>query len=254
MPERDFTVAEALGAYVAVLFLLLAVATLLSALYPGGSSLVGIASAQLIIGAVPLGWAALRHRGRVAQALDLRLPTPRALAAGVLCGASVWYLSWRLVAPLGHWLFGNRGELEHLQNTVAQTPLLWVLLAASLAPAVCEELLLRGLVLRALRPRIGAVLAVVISAMLFSALHLNLVQLLPTFVFGLLLGYAALRGGLIVSMIMHALNNAIALLLASGRLDQVGQQLFDAVEVAGPVAALLCSTGLVLLSTRPMRW
>lgn len=221
----------------------------------GGRSvgLAGLAAVQLaIIGGVPVAFSLARHRRRVAAALGLHAPSARAIAGALLCGGSFWYLNWQLVAPLGEWLFGNRDELRHLEAAVTTAPLVWVLLAVAVVPAVCEELLMRGLILRALRPRIGAALAVVASAVLFSLLHLTLIQLLPTLAFGLLLGYATVHSGVVSSMLMHLVNNAMALFLAT---TSLGSRAADpgAGLLLFPAAAFFCIVGLVLLRSRTNR-
>lgn len=87
---------------------------------------------------------------------------------------------------------------------------LLVVLAISLAPAVCEETLFRGAALSGLRARIGAPGAVILTAVLFGIFHLTIYKLLATALIGLALGYLVVRTGSILSgMLMHALNNGM---------------------------------------------
>jgi membrane protease YdiL (CAAX protease family) len=78
-------------------------------------------------------------------------------------------------------------------------------------PAICEELLFRGVVLNGLK-HLGAVPAVVLSAALFMLFHQNPQQVIHQFVLGLILGYVVLRTGSIwTGVLVHFTNNFIAL-------------------------------------------
>lgn len=83
-----------------------------------------------------------------------------------------------------------------------------------LAP-LAEEVVFRGAVLRALlRWNRGPWVAIVISALLFSAAHLNPAQLPHTFLVGLLLGWLYYRtDSIIPGMVYHWVNNSIAYVL-----------------------------------------
>jgi len=91
--------------------------------------------------------------------------------------------------------------------------LLLMLLVVGLLPAVTEELLLRGVILPALR-RFGDGFAVTCAAALFALLHQNMEQAPMAFVSGLALGWVYVRSGRLVSpMLVHLWNNAAAVLL-----------------------------------------
>ena len=81
-----------------------------------------------------------------------------------------------------------------------------------LAPFL-EEILFRGLILRALRPY-GCPFAVIFSCLLFSLFHMNLVQLAPPFLIGLVLCMVTLLSdSLWPAICCHMANNLVALLL-----------------------------------------
>lgn len=95
------------------------------------------------------------------------------------------------------------------------TTLLTNLFLVALIPAVGEELVFRGIIQREvhLYTKNGWV-AVFISAFIFSALHMQFGGFIPRFALGLVLGWIFLRtGNLILSMVMHFANNALALFL-----------------------------------------
>ena len=86
------------------------------------------------------------------------------------------------------------------------------LLTVALVPAVCEELVCRGLLLATLRRRLPVLLAISLSALIFAAMHLSLLRAAPTLVLGLVLAAVRVRtGSLWPPMVIHLLNNAFAL-------------------------------------------
>lgn len=86
-------------------------------------------------------------------------------------------------------------------------PLLMIIYAVVLAP-VGEELIFRGVTLRAARKAMPFWLANILQALLFGIFHMNIMQGLYTFVFGLILGYVCVKGGSIYySILLHLLYN-----------------------------------------------
>ena len=142
----------------------------------------------------------------------LRAPPARSVLAALLLGPSAGVV----VLTLVHYLAPTP---ERFARAMSEALLLdgkplWVLiLALGVTPAICEELLFRGLVFAGFR-RLGPAAAVLLSALLFAFAHASIYRLLPTFTLGALLGYARLRSGSIVpGMILHGLNNGLAIAL-----------------------------------------
>lgn len=153
--------------------------------------------------------------------LQLHRPAPRALLAGVLLvgGATplAWIIGWlqSFVIPV------PPGMEEALRELVtAHTPgrLAWLLVAVALTPALCEEAVFRGVLLSATR-RLPAWRALLLNGVVFGAFHLSFesaVRFLPTAWVGIVIAWAVLRGGSVwIGVLMHFLNNASIVLLAS---------------------------------------
>jgi membrane protease YdiL (CAAX protease family) len=99
----------------------------------------------------------------------------------------------------------------------------WVWLALALAPALSEELLFRGFLQRLLASRWPAALAVLGSAAVFGAAHLDLVQGVAAFVLGSYLGALTARAGsLRPAILSHAANNSLAVAGSAGLLPEIG--------------------------------
>jgi membrane protease YdiL (CAAX protease family) len=74
----------------------------------------------------------------------------------------------------------------------------------------------------------GATMGVVITGVLFGAFHLDIYRFVPTAVLGIFLSIVALRGGLYLAMIAHAVNNGFAFLWMRHLMIQVEKSGGDA--------------------------
>jgi membrane protease YdiL (CAAX protease family) len=85
--------------------------------------------------------------------------------------------------------------------------LLFTLFVALVGPLI-EEIFFRGFAYQAFRTRFGVTRAMLLSAFVFAALHLNLVAFVPIFLLGLALSYLYERtGSLVAPMTVHMLHN-----------------------------------------------
>jgi hypothetical protein len=90
-------------------------------------------------------------------------------------------------------------------------------------PGLGEELLFRGIIQKELLGKINNPhVAILITSILFSAFHFQVTGFIPKLMIGMVLGYAYyLSGSLILSMILHVINNSFAtigLYLAGGQI------------------------------------
>ena len=85
----------------------------------------------------------------------------------------------------------------------------------ALIPAIGEELLFRGVLLRLLKEMTKSThLAVIISALLFSAIHLQFYGFFPRFLLGLILGYSfVISQNLWAPIFLHFVNNASSVII-----------------------------------------
>jgi len=93
------------------------------------------------------------------------------------------------------------------------TELIVGLLFVAVLPGVCEEMLHRGLLLRAYEKR-GSYKAVVIVAIFFGIFHMDVTNFLGPVFLGLIIGYYVIRtNSIFAGMLAHFLNNAISELI-----------------------------------------
>ena len=92
----------------------------------------------------------------------------------------------------------------------------WVaFISVAIYAPLFEEWLCRGLILRGLLQKTNPAVAILVSAAFFSLIHGNLWQAVPAFGMGLLFGYVYYRtGSLKLTMLMHFVNNAMALFIS----------------------------------------
>jgi sodium transport system permease protein len=89
------------------------------------------------------------------------------------------------------------------------------LLVIAVLPAVCEEIVFRGVLLTSLAARIGPGLAVYLTAGVFGLIHFDPIRLLFTFVLGLVLGALRVRtGSLWPPVVVHLTLNTLTFLIA----------------------------------------
>ncbi|HEX7843624.1 MAG TPA: CPBP family intramembrane glutamic endopeptidase [Kofleriaceae bacterium] len=204
-----------------------------------------LVAAQLALAAVPAGMMSILRPERPLAALGLRGARPRFFVAAIAIGATAWYLNLWLAAALPL----PEQQVHELEALVDRPPLGRALAMFALLPAVCEEILFRGVLARSLGRSTSLIVATLVSAVVFSAYHLSLVQALPTLSLGALLAVLAIRADSIApTMVAHAINNALAIVLSRGELpgvaDWLGQH--PPVALAGCATATLLGIGIAV--------
>jgi sodium transport system permease protein len=147
--------------------------------FPSPWSLVaaGILSVLLLPPLAELTLAILRRFPALTELLSQRQPLVQELQAMGKPGASSWWLH---------------------------------LLVFGLMPAVFEELAFRGFILSGLRRRLGPGSAILVSSCLFALYHMNVFQVLPAFLLGLVLALLAVwSGSVLPGMLFHCLYNGM---------------------------------------------
>lgn len=214
--------------------------------------LAGVVLSQLLIFVLlPLFFTAEVERRPLRPFLRLRMLTPGGIGRSALLGVVGWLTAQLMGAMLVLLVRLLGGEMVHTYQMLLDAGSGPALLVGALLPAICEELSFRGYVLGALRP-LGPTAAVLLTGLLFGALHLSLVRLVPLTLLGMLWALAVQRSGSILpGMIMHLFNNGIALGLTffvQNRTNPAELESLEAVPDAALWAAVvmlgLMATGL----------
>jgi uncharacterized protein len=165
-------------------------------------------------------------------------------------------LNAQVVLPgaFGEWAAAKEAQLAELTSRFLEMPHLgWLglnLMMIGLLPALGEELLFRGVLQRNLTRWWGnAHVAVWVSAMLFSAIHMQFLGFVPRMLMGAVLGYLLVwSGNLWYPIMAHLVNNAGAVVLVYlQQHGQLGEDVGD-VGIGNPVlAAFSLAFGMMLL-------
>lgn len=149
--------------------------------------------------------------------IALKLPAGRGWIAGLCLGAGGFFLSLTLGYLQRH-LLGDPQEassqMEQMLRPLLDGPVWITLLVLAVLPAVCEEILFRGLVLQGSRRALGDGGAVLLSAASFALLHnlgdTGFHRFFPQFALGALLAVAVIRtGSLWPAILAHGIHNGV---------------------------------------------
>jgi hypothetical protein len=136
-------------------------------------------------------------------------------------GIGLFLLGSALIYPLVNIVNAHQQVVDDLNRASGAKLAVFAVVAAVIAP-LCEELLFRGLLLRALRRRVSPAMAVIVQALAFALAHPMLSPTLgdfavvpALFLLGAVSGVVAVRrGDLSASILMHIGFNLVTTLIA----------------------------------------
>ena len=115
------------------------------------------------------------------------------------------------------------------------------LLLMGVVPAICEELLFRGVILQGLRERFSPVVRVILTGLLFALMHQSVTQLFYPFILGCVLSVVMEKtNNLLYPILVHMFNNFTTLILYYFLQNQTFVVTWWFVLLAIAVAALTC--------------
>ena len=126
------------------------------------------------------------------------------------------YLLWRGVIVIGYWLTevelylfpSLASETDGLNEAMRHMPFALALFLIAFVPAICEEMLFRGPILRSLESLRIPWLIIVLDGIIFAAAHLSVLRMLPIGLLGVLLAYLVYsEENMVFSMFIHFVNN-----------------------------------------------
>jgi membrane protease YdiL (CAAX protease family) len=209
-------------------------------------------SGQLLYALIALAGAAILPGRSLAERLGLgrgRLGAGR-VAIALLGFLALSHRLHNAVVWLGLLEGTTLAEIDAVVREAAPVRPVLLFLAVGLAPALGEELLFRGFLLRLLAWRWPGALAVLGSAALFGAAHLDPVHGTAAFLLGGYLAALAERArSLRPALLCHATNNSLAVAGTAGLLPELG-----ATGSPGQAAAALAlACACLALALRPAR-
>lgn len=132
-------------------------------------------------------------------------------------------------------------QYEMIEDFLSTDGIIWFgLLNIALVPAICEEILFRGYILRAFEKSWGPILAVIISGLIFGMFHIQLGNILPLATLGVVLALMTwLSGTIWPAVVAHFINNGAAVLVGSQYPELLFQEM--TAETLPPVWVLVGS-------------
>lgn len=122
-----------------------------------------------------------------------------------------FFVLYPIITTIDTWLIDLGIQLNTIPYELTTTNYFISLISMVLLPAVCEELLFRGLVFKGLKPY-GKVFSITISALIFAIYHMSIDQTIYPFLFGLLLSVIMYKeNNILYCIAMHFTNNFLSL-------------------------------------------
>jgi uncharacterized protein len=189
-----------------------------------------------------VGYLDLLHPSKSAPTTTFLLLTPPILLLLPLIVLLDIALVWALEAifPLSSW------EQAAFASMVA--PTIPAVIATCVIAPVVEEMLFRGILLRAFLEQHPRGAAISYSALYFGAAHLNIYQFFLAFWLGLFLGWLYERSrSLVPCIVLHAAANTTVVVLSTARESSASQDPWSIPAMAWPAAALAAAVGALAL-------
>lgn len=155
--------------------------------------------------------------------------------------------------PMPDWVQDMQiSQYEIIERLLTQEGiLLFGLFNVAVVPAFCEEIMFRGYIMRALERSWGILAGIVVSGLLFGMFHLQLPNLLPLALIGIVLALMTwLSGSIWPAVLAHFINNGVAVLLGSTYPELAFVEM--SAESLPPVWALVISVILAVILIRYM--
>jgi membrane protease YdiL (CAAX protease family) len=218
----------------------------------------GVVLTELVVVLAPVLGALRLARVPLADGLGWRAPSPREALGALVAIAGGFYLVSAVVEPLQERLVpmpeSVRAQLrDMLLPSTGPRPLAFDLLGLALVPALCEETLFRGALLRAFAgPRRATVAAALVGTSLaFGCFHFSLYKLVPTALLGLLLGAIALRAASLPAAILaHAAHNTLVVVLVRAGHEELPLPASPSALLLPAAAVAAIVGGLTLLTSK----
>jgi membrane protease YdiL (CAAX protease family) len=229
--------------------------TLVALFFKSDSVLEGNASILFIIGGlifliVPIFYVKIRDYN-APELFRLNIPPGEVLLLSIPLGLSLGIITDEIDRIVQIFLPTPDIFLKYLDSLKAQTPLDWILLLLGVViiASISEELLFRGFLQVSLEKKGDITRAVILSSVTWTIIHVNPYWAIQIFITGVIIGFLAWRTkSVFPSMIVHATNNFISLLVINYNLDESMDWYFLGDHIS-PVV-LVFAAGILIISIR----
>ena len=172
----------------------------------------GTGLVQLIILAVPVFYA-WYMKADFKKLFSLKLPHIKHVLGGICMWIGIWLLEQVVLVTLAEWFPSLVETSEALNSIIVDAGFVSAFIVVGICPAIAEEFAFRGFLFGTLKDKYKPWIAIVGSAVLFGAYHMNLLQFVGGTMMGIGLAYVAYKSGSIwVGALMHFINNGLSVI------------------------------------------
>ncbi len=168
--------------------------------------------------------------------------------AGVFMSAILIVPAFCIIAEPSEIIFRMPDSLLSMMERLASGHDPRTFITLTVLPALTEEFVCRGTILKGLLHNTSPSTAIILSAVLFGVMHLNIYQAVPGILFGLAAGWIYYKSGsLMLTVMMHFLNNFISYMLLTRLPEDFPEHLWQL--TGNTVYAVLYTCAIVLFAS-----
>lgn len=176
--------------------------------------LAGVFGTQMIILLVPLG-VILYTKKDIRQSYGFQKTGIKSYLGGFFTIIGMFLINIVISTGLASLFPESSDNVVTVFSDLMDGNIFTVLLVIAVAPAICEEMMFRGMLFHAMKARYRIVTAIGAVAVLFGIYHMSLIKFIPTGLLGLVLCYIVyVTGSIYPAMLMHFINNALSVLIS----------------------------------------
>lgn len=220
----------------------------------------GTGLVQLIILAVPVFYA-WYMKADFKKLFSLKVPALKHILGGICMWLGVWLLEQVVIVSLAQWFLSLAETSDALNSVITDAGFISAFIVVGICPAIAEEFAFRGFLFGTLKDKWKPWLAIVVSALLFGAYHMNLLQFVGGTMMGIAIAYVAYRSGSIwIGAIMHFINNGLSVILQYNpewvtKIPVLGKEVYGAGDYAIllAVGAVCTVLGVLLMRNKHIK-
>ncbi len=232
-----------LATVLAILFMLFGGIPLYALFGDVGGMLAGIFLALIGVAFV------LATRTKLSEVFPMRLPPVRQFFASIGICIGVTFLNSAIGLLLAQVIPNYADREAGIDAIVTALPPAVAILLVAVQPAICEEFFCRGFLVASFRKIEKDWVIILITSLIFGALHVDLYAFLPTALLGAAFAFIGLRtGSLLLPILLHFGNNALSVVLTylMAGTESEETELIGSIGGIALVAYLLLYLGLAL--------
>lgn len=167
----------------------------------------------------------LAFRGNPRELFPFRRPAGAGVFGTFLMWVGAFLIEMTLVLLVSIFFMEEiQGVNAGLSSQMMNIPFLAAVLIVAVTPAVCEEIIFRGIFFKSLKPHKYKWAAILISGVVFGAFHGDIFRFIPTAIGGVVMAWIILESGnMFYNCFFHFINNLLPIILLFGMKDVYAQ-------------------------------